>query len=149
MRSILLVAVVVALLPMPAGAEDDLVQRLEIFKEKFGKALSQATEIDRTLFLEDAPQLHVNAMLTVCGELSWENEPVLDIAKVAKSHEDLFGPDDDELLRVLIASLAKRAGYAAGYENALRLGFRLGLDRNMLCSYALERARQLQEAGSQ
>jgi hypothetical protein len=140
----ILFAAMLALLPSSASADSELVNRLTVFGEKFRATSGQANQIHKKLFLEEAPKLHVDAMFAACDWSVPETDPMLIIAKVAELHEELFGTNDDELLRVVIEYLAFRTAYTVGYENALGLAFHAGLDRNGLCGYALERARELQ-----
>jgi hypothetical protein len=143
MKRILWAAIVV-LLSNSAGADSDLVNRLEDLAEKFRATSGQANQIHENLFLKEAPKLHADAMFAACDWPVRAIDPMPIIATVAELHEELFGSNDDELLRVVIGYLAFRTAYTVGYENALGLGFHAGLDRNRLCGYAFERARELQ-----
>ena len=61
----ILVAVMLALLPKPAGADENRVNRLEVFAEKFRATTTQAKGIHKKLFMEEAPKGHVDAVFSV------------------------------------------------------------------------------------
>ena len=134
MKRALIVAAMVAMVVGPAtDADENVMERHDREQELFGR-------IAASMIAEELTSWRIEGGLKACGELT-DSRPPRDESN--KRILELYGTeliDPLQELRAMSIYWVFRSAFVIDYQEALRIVFRGGFDRNVFCGAVLEAA---------
>jgi hypothetical protein len=141
-RALIVAAIAAALLPSPAGAETQEEQAAELARAH-NELLDRSAVLSAELHREMGARWRTKALLEVCGEpvpatlndRRPEDKILIELASI-----QLPDLPFEELMPILAAAHIGEVYYKAGYADAIRLAFKAGVSRDLICQVALKSA---------